>query len=178
MVELGRQLGINSALCMRIQVIRAEYPPQVHRYSLFAPLFLWCRHSFFVTAAGIYSIGGHFRKPVYTNWRLTSIVLSLLALVGVLLLTPTPNTMTALFHIASNNFNGEGTTVAVWQRYQAEGGEPTAPMSPELRLRLALLVIGGITSCVVWETFVVQGLVRSWIYHRHGDHKRKAAIPL
>jgi hypothetical protein len=147
------------------------------KLSFIRPPFAYYAYSSFVSAAAIYSIGGHFRKPVYANWRLVLVVLMLFALIAVLLLSE-PNTFTALFHIASNSFNEVGTPVLVWATYQQEGGAPSGPMSHELRVRLGVLVAAGIVSCVTWELLIVQGPVRSWVYRKFGDHRQKATIPL
>jgi magnesium-transporting ATPase (P-type) len=137
-------------------------------------LFTWMMGSFTV-AALIFSVGGPFRSPLYTNYLLLLFTLCLVVSMALLLCTG-PNTFTAVFHIASNSFNSEDSPSPVWQAYRDQGGSPSEGMSLHFRLGLWCRLLIGNVLVVLWELLVVQGPVRTYMMHHHAKPKLKLAL--
>ena len=64
-----------------------------------------------------FTFGASFRRPVWHNVTLVGTFAALFLKVTVVLLTG-PNAFTAVFHIASYQYNHADTNSAVWRRYQ------------------------------------------------------------
>ena len=121
----------------------------------------------FCTAAVIFSFGSKFRRSWYQN---TGLVVSWAAfyLFSSALLLMDPNTLTAVYHVASDDFNGPQTPYPAWNKYQAAGGKPTSGMSFNLRLKLWFLVAAGLVLSVTWEMVFIIGPGRHWLFPRKG----------
>eukprot|EP01046_Picozoa_sp_COSAG06_P054231 COSAG06_NODE_9592_length_1863_cov_6.656463_3_plen_116_part_00 len=88
------------------------------------------------------SAGGRFRLPIWRNRWLCIWGAALYGTFAALLLTP-PSQFAAVFHIASIDFNSPGTANPVWQAYQDAGGQPSAGMSFDFRLKLFIIFAVG-----------------------------------
>ena len=80
----------------------------------------------------------------------------------VLLLGP-PSSFSALWHIASDDFNGPNPENPVWAAWQAEGHSESKGMSSAFRGKLFLLSLGDMAAMAVWDLVVVQGPVKRWV---------------
>ena len=69
----------------------------------------------------VFSLGSKFRAMIFCNPAIWIVWGAIFLLYTCLLLTE-PNQTTALFHMASNAFNGNNTRSPVWMRYQFPQG--------------------------------------------------------
>ena len=74
----------------------------------------------YLSSSAIFSLGSKFRKPIWNNRLLVAAYLAFAAFLAFLLLSD-QNGLTEIFHMASKNFNKEGTNSPVWQDWQAKG---------------------------------------------------------
>ena len=126
----------------------------------------------FCSAAMTFSFGGYYRAPVWNNWGLLFSWGASMLVVGLLLLTG-PNSFTAVFHIASEEFNGCGTQQPIWKEYQRLGGSPSAAMSFETRFAIFALAMTSVITAMAWEKIVVTGPVSEWIRKRYPSPRPK-----
>lgn len=142
-----------------------------------------CFSNQFVTSAVSFSLGGKFRKDVADNTILVGLCAAFYLLFAYILLAE-PNSLIATFHIASIDYNSNGTESPVWTAYQdiccqackVEFGKSlvdcqrecwTVGMPFELRLWLWALTISFCILSFGWEQLVVQGSVRDWLRSRY-----------
>lgn len=64
----------------------------------------------------VYSLGSKFRKSLFDNYTILGVWGFVFVWYTLLLLSP-PGSVTAVFHVASNAFNGYNTESPVWMRY-------------------------------------------------------------
>jgi len=110
----------------------------------------------FISSTFIFSFGSGFRDSVFRNYALVLYVVALYVFASCLLLLPL-NWISIRFHIASEQFNRVGTENPVWQKYQADGGQPSPPMSFPLRMLIWLLSTLAVILAMLWERLVVFG---------------------
>lgn len=116
----------------------------------------------FITSGVIFTFGSHYRRPVCCNVYLTGFWVLAYSFTSYILLADS-NSVTQLFHIASETFNVNGTSPSpVWAAALGTG-VPVPPMSFNLRFRLWLLILGGMGCTMVWERFFVIGPVRDFL---------------
>ena len=117
----------------------------------------------------------------------SSVVLFLMALFSALILAD-ESAFTRVWHIASENFNREGTDSTMWVNYQLAYSDPGNPlfvdggkyencaggppsddygMTFSFRFRLWLLTLGGLVATTLWEKVVVSGRGRDWFVENH-----------
>ena len=121
---------------------------------------------FLLSSAFIYSFGYKYRKSVYSNVVLM-INISGLFLLTTFLILMDANRFTDYWHIASYQFNSEGTVNPVWRKYQAEGGSPSPAMSIEFRFKLYFLVLGFIIIAAFWQAEVLEGSIAEIFRRRY-----------
>jgi len=126
-------------------------------------------NSLFVTSSITFSLGGQFRKAVYKNVFLVVTASILLAFTWYLLLAES-NTVTRVFHMASESFNAKSTESPAWIAHQAHKGSGAASEEPIMSfgVRLKVMVVIGI-GCVlllVWEKVIVMGPLRETLRFR------------
>jgi len=165
-------------LCLRIIVAHPEYVKWPAEYTdldhwwnlsnnwessvLFAVAFPQ-----FITAAVIFSFGSKHRKNVIQNvglivgWAIFYTFASAILLMD-------PNYVTYLYHMASENFNGEGSRFPIWATYQMKGGKASGPMDFNLRLQIWFIIGAGLILNVLWEFIFIIGPGRHWLFPRRG----------
>ena len=129
----------------------------------------------FCSAAMTFSFGGNFRAPIWKNWGLVLSWSASMIVVGLLLLSG-PNSLTRVFHIASEDFNGCGTKQPIWKEYQRLGGAPSPGMSFATRFAIFALAVISVLTVMAWEKFVVTGNVADWIRARYPSSRPRFAL--
>jgi len=133
-------------------------------------------------SAYVYTFGGAYREPIYSNYLITALYVAIELMFTVVLLAE-PSEFTDVWHIASRNFNANGTSSNSWQNYQrayrgdpevlaefpdCEGGPPTEDynMTASLRWRIWTLIVTSFVLTILWEKLVIAGPVRKRLRQR------------
>eukprot|EP00249_Psilotum_nudum_P025156 c29394_g1_i3 orf=75-833(-) len=118
----------------------------------------------FITSAVAFSFGFIFRKHIFHNRLLVGCYGGIILLMSLVLLLPSSG-FTALWHVASEQFNRPNTTSPVWTAYQEYGGSISSAMPFDFRLKLLLLIFGGLATVIIWQKIVVEGpIARAFSY--------------
>eukprot|EP00250_Pteridium_aquilinum_P014895 c22269_g1_i1 orf=370-4158(-) len=126
----------------------------------------------FITSAFVFTFGSIFRKNVFHNWVLMICYGTLMVLMSLLLLLP-PSGFTSLWHVASEQFNTVGSSSPVWIAYQEAGGSPSPGMPFDFRLRLWLLIMGGLATLVLWQKLFAEGAAAKFVARRFPSKRPK-----
>eukprot|EP00249_Psilotum_nudum_P025155 c29394_g1_i2 orf=541-4356(-) len=118
----------------------------------------------FITSAVAFSFGFIFRKHIFHNRLLVGCYGGIILLMSLVLLLPSSG-FTALWHVASEQFNRPNTTSPVWIAYQEHGGSISSAMPFDFRLKLLLLIFGGLATVIIWQKILIEGpIARAFSY--------------
>ncbi|MCO5602078.1 hypothetical protein L7F22_056205 [Adiantum nelumboides] len=126
----------------------------------------------FITSAFVFTFGSSFRKSVFQNKSIMVSYGSLMILMSLLLLLP-PSGFTSLWHVASEQFNNVNSSSPIWTAYQKAGGSPSPGMSFDFRLRLWLLIMGGLATIIVWQKVFAEGVIAKLVAKRFPSFRPK-----
>jgi len=121
----------------------------------------------FITSALIFSFGAQFRRGLHHNVLLILAWVALFGLNSFLLLADS-NPLSEVYHIASEDFNGDSSEYPVWKEYQADGGKTSPAMSFTLRLSMWGLTSVGLVLAMLWEFVFIIGPGKKVLFPRRG----------
>lgn len=127
---------------------------------------------FTLYAALSFSLGYEFRQPLMKDHYVVGLLSAYLIIFWCMFLT-CPNDFNQLWHIASADYNVPNGPNIVWNKFQANGGEPSPPMDLDLRTKFCFMWLGFGLMNFLWQLVVLNGFVGDKLREKYPNKFRE-----